>query len=51
MFGLSEWNFITNSFIALTLLLSPTARGKKLVIRDKAINTVKKLIVFVKVKS
>ncbi|XP_036141504.1 uncharacterized protein LOC118647448 isoform X2 [Monomorium pharaonis] len=42
-----EWSRVTNSFIALTLLLPPTARGKKLAARDKANNIVKKLIVFV----
>lgn len=51
MFYLLDWNRVTNSLIALMLLLPPTARGRKLASREKASNLIRKLIDFVQVKN
>lgn len=45
-----EWDRTTNSLIALTQMLQPTARGKKNAAREKTKNIVQKLIVFIKVR-
>lgn len=43
---LLDWDRITNSFIALTQLVPPTARGKKSAARERSTNIIKKLIIY-----
>lgn len=45
-----DWDRVTNSFIALTQLVPPTAKGKKSATREKAKNIIKKLIIHIQVR-
>ncbi|XP_067206229.1 uncharacterized protein [Linepithema humile] len=44
---LLDWDRVTNSYIALTQLVPPTARGKKSAAREKTKNIIKKLIIYI----
>ncbi|KAK0157299.1 hypothetical protein PV328_011057 [Microctonus aethiopoides] len=47
-YSLSEWDRMTNSLVALTQLIPPTARGPRAAGRGKKIDIIKKLIKFKK---